>query len=174
MANMRAIRNRIKSIETTRQIARSMRMVAASKLRRTQENWQKLAYFTAVSRDTLQKLCASADIQRQPLLARREGKRLCLVLIVGSRGAEGSGTEQYEVTVTPVGTNKIVETPDAFYVISVKSVKSPAVDAKKKAALRREMEQMSIYQIQADYNKFLQRKYPIKINSKVYNRYIEK
>ncbi|MBQ9540528.1 MAG: SurA N-terminal domain-containing protein [Alphaproteobacteria bacterium] len=74
----------------------------------------------------------------------------------------------------PVGTNKIVETPDAFYVISVKSVKSPAVDAKKKAALRREMEQMSIYQIQADYNKFLQRKYPIKINSKVYNRYIEK
>ena len=90
MANMRAIRNRIKSIETTRQIARSMRMVAASKLRRTQENWQKLAYFTAVSRDTLQKLCASADIQRQPLLARREGKRLCLVLIVGSRGLCGA------------------------------------------------------------------------------------
>ena len=87
---MRAIRNRIKSIENTRQITRSMRMVAASKLRRTQESWQKLAYFTAVSRDMLQKLCASADTRRQPRLTRREGDRLCLVLIVGNRGLCGT------------------------------------------------------------------------------------
>ena len=73
-----------------------------------------------------------------------------------------------------VGTNKIVETPDAFYVLSIKSAIAPKVDAKKKAALRAEMEQMTQYQIQADYNKFLQRKYPVKIHSKVYNRYIEK
>ena len=43
MANMRAIRNRIKSIESTRQITRSMRMVSAAKLRKTQEHWQKLS-----------------------------------------------------------------------------------------------------------------------------------
>ncbi len=73
-----------------------------------------------------------------------------------------------------VGTKKIVETPDAFYVLSVKSVQTPKVDAKKKADLRRELEQMMTYQIQADYNKFLQRKYPIKINGKVYERFIEK
>ena len=74
----------------------------------------------------------------------------------------------------PVGTKKIVETPDAFYVLSVKAMQTPKVDAKKKADLRREMEQMMTYQIQADYNKFLQRKYPIKINAKVYERFIEK
>ena len=73
-----------------------------------------------------------------------------------------------------VGTKKIVETPDAFYVLSVKSVQTPKVDAKKRADLRRELEQMMTYQIQADYNKFLQRKYPIKINNKVYERFIEK
>ena len=73
-----------------------------------------------------------------------------------------------------VGTNKLVETADAFYVLSVKSATTPKVDAKKKATLRQEMEQMMQYQMQADYNKFLQREYPIKINSKVYNRYIEK
>ncbi|MBP9999317.1 MAG: SurA N-terminal domain-containing protein [Proteobacteria bacterium] len=73
-----------------------------------------------------------------------------------------------------VGTNKIVETPDAFYIVSVKSVKTPSVDAKKRESLVREMDNMMMYQIQSDYNKFLQRKYPVKINSKVYNRYIEK
>ena len=40
--------------------------------------------------------------------------------------------------------------------------------------MRGEMENSMQYQIQADYNKFLQRKYPIKLNSKVYNKYIEK
>lgn len=73
-----------------------------------------------------------------------------------------------------VGTNKIVETPDAFYIVSVKSVKTPSVDAKKRESLAREMDNMMMRQIQSDYNKFLQRKYPVKINSKVYNRYIEK
>lgn len=73
-----------------------------------------------------------------------------------------------------VGTSKIVETPDAFYVLSVKSVKTPVMDTKKKAKLRSEMEQMIMYQVQADYNKFLHRKYPVKVNDKVYNRFIEK
>lgn len=90
MANMRAIRNRIKSIESTRQITRSMRMVAASKLRKTQERWQKIADFSRVSRAVLQKLCGSVDTAGNPLLCPREGKRLCLVLIVGNRGLCGT------------------------------------------------------------------------------------
>ena len=90
MANMRAIRNRIKSIESTRQITRSMRMVAASKLRKTQERLQKIADFSRVSRAVLQKLCGSVDTAGNPLLCPREGKRLCLVLIVGNRGLCGT------------------------------------------------------------------------------------
>ena len=74
----------------------------------------------------------------------------------------------------PVGTNKIVETPDAFYVLSVKSVKAPNVDKEKKDKLRKEMEGTVMYQIQADYDKFLEREYPVKVNQKVYNRFIEK
>ena len=61
MANMRAIRNRIKSIESTRQITRSMRMVAASKLRRTQEQLQRLDSFSRVSREVLQKLLPALE-----------------------------------------------------------------------------------------------------------------
>ena len=90
MANMRAIRNRIKSIESTRQITRSMRMVAASKLRRTQERWQQLSDFSRISREVLQKLCAGMDQTSSPLLQQREGDRLCLVLFVGNRGLCGA------------------------------------------------------------------------------------
>ena len=90
MANMRAIRSRIKSIESTRQITRSMRMVAASKLRRTQECWQKISDFSRVSREVLQKLCGSMTDIKNPLLQPREGNRLCLVLFVGNRGLCGA------------------------------------------------------------------------------------
>ena len=45
MANMRAIRTRIKSVESTRQITKSMKMVAASKLRRTQDSMAALRPF---------------------------------------------------------------------------------------------------------------------------------
>ncbi len=89
MANMRAIRNRIKSIENTRQITRSMRMVAASKLRRTQERWQQLDEFSRVSMDVLRRLCAGMKEIRNPLLRPSEGKRLCLVLFLGNRGLCG-------------------------------------------------------------------------------------
>lgn len=73
-----------------------------------------------------------------------------------------------------VGTNKIVETPDAFYVLSVKSVQAPQVDKAKRDKLRAELEQMQNYQIQADYDEFLKREYPVKVNEKVYKRFIEK
>ena len=87
---MRAIRNRIKSIESTRQITRSMRMVAASKLRRTQEQWLRLRDFAETGRTVLQKLCGSAAGAKSPLLTPREGNRLCLALIVGNRGLCGA------------------------------------------------------------------------------------
>ncbi len=42
MANLRAIRTRIKSVENTRQITKSMKMVAAAKLRKTQSAFASL------------------------------------------------------------------------------------------------------------------------------------
>ncbi len=106
MANMRAIRNRIKSIESTRQITRSMRMVAASKLRRTQERWQQLAEFSRISREVLQKLCSGMDKIDSPLLQPREGDRLCLVLFVGNRGLCGA----YNTAVVKAAEERIART----------------------------------------------------------------
>lgn len=92
--SMRAIRSRIRSIENTRQITLSMRMVSASKLRRAQLAWNSLKQYDAVSRDILSSVCASARLDKVPLLAAREVRRVCYVLFLGSRGLCGGYNQQ--------------------------------------------------------------------------------
>ena len=88
---MRAIRTRIKSIESTRQITKSMRLVAAAKLRRTQEKSRGLGEFSAAARAMLQKLTAGRDSFSCPLLNRHgTDEKLCYVLFVGNRGLCGT------------------------------------------------------------------------------------
>lgn len=72
---------------------------------------------------------------------------------------------------SPVGTNAIIPDVDAFYVISVKSEKAPKIDTKNMANIKNELQNMSIRMLMDDYNSFLMRTYPIKINSKVYKRF---
>lgn len=91
MANMRAIRTRIKSIESTRQITGSMRLVAAAKLRRTQEKSRGLRDFTEAARAVLQKLTAGETSFASPLLRRYAmEEKLCYVLFLGNRGLCGT------------------------------------------------------------------------------------
>ena len=90
MANIRAIRTRIKSIESTRQITRAMRMVAAAKLTKTQRSFGALQDYAAASRELLERLGASGAAE-EPLLQRRETeKNVVFVLIVGNRGLCGT------------------------------------------------------------------------------------
>lgn len=91
MANLRAIRTRIRSVENTRQITKSMKMVAAAKLRRTQTAFSALRDFAAQSEEMLAKLTGSAPDLDDPLLRRHaENKKVCYVLIVGNRGLCGT------------------------------------------------------------------------------------
>ena len=95
MANsMRAIRTRIRSIENTRQITLSMRMVSASKLRRAQLAWNSLKEYDRLSRDVLSSVCATTSSEKIPLLSSREVRRVCYVLFLGSRGLCGGYNQQ--------------------------------------------------------------------------------
>ena len=53
MANMRAIRTRIKSVKNTEQITKAMKMVAVSKLRRTQSSMQAMRPFSEKSQEVM-------------------------------------------------------------------------------------------------------------------------
>ena len=71
-----------------------------------------------------------------------------------------------------IGTNSIVESDDAFYVISVRADAKPTANAKKMAELSSELQKISAQGLTDDYNSFLIREYPVKINEKVYHRFL--
>ena len=73
---------------------------------------------------------------------------------------------------SPVEQSSIVPAKDAFYVLTVKSNVKPKPDSKKADALTKEVGNMSSREITDDYNSFLIRENPVKINEKVYRRFL--
>lgn len=73
-----------------------------------------------------------------------------------------------------IGSNSIVNGQNSFYVLHVEKDIAPKVDDAKMADLRKELEGISNKEIVDDYNAFLIREYPVKINEKVYNRFFAK
>ena len=91
MANLRAIRTRIKSVENTRQITKSMTMVAAAKLRKTQSAFASLRTYADESGKLLAEASAGqTGIDNPYLIPHAECRRICYVLIVGNRGLCGT------------------------------------------------------------------------------------
>lgn len=88
MANMRALRTRIKSAQSTGKITKSMKMVSAAKLRKTQSAMQSLRPYAEKSGEILSRLVAGTDCG-SPFLTAREVKKTCYVLFVGNRGLCG-------------------------------------------------------------------------------------
>jgi F-type H+-transporting ATPase subunit gamma len=90
MLTLKALRRRIASIRSTQQITRAMKMVAAARLRRAQERIIEARPFADKMREVLQSLSLRTDPEVHPLLARREIKRVELVVITTDRGLCGS------------------------------------------------------------------------------------
>ena len=91
MANLRAIRTRIKSVENTRQITKSMKMVAAAKLRKTQSAFASLRTYADESGTLLAEASAGGGAIENPYLTvHSDCRRICYVLIVGNRGLCGT------------------------------------------------------------------------------------
>ena len=88
MKNMRAIKARIKSVESTRQITKSMKTVASSKLKKTQLAMAPMREYAAKCALVMNGLSASAA-EGNPLLEKRETEKVCFVLCVGNRGLCG-------------------------------------------------------------------------------------
>ena len=90
MANMRAIRTRIKSVKNTQQITKAMKMVAVSKLRKTQAGMQAMRPFAEKSQAVLNTLLSGGVSLENPFITpRKEIKKVCYVLFVGNRGLCG-------------------------------------------------------------------------------------
>ncbi len=86
-ANIKAVRERIRSVNSTMHITRAMQLVASSKMKRAQAVLLQGRSFCAALADTFSRLAAGgAD---SPFLhGRDEGRTLC-VIIAGDRGLAG-------------------------------------------------------------------------------------
>ena len=108
------IKNRIRSMESTRQITKAMEMVAASKLRRAQAQITASRPYFEILYATIQDIIRTNRDFTSPYLKTREGKKLLYVVIAGDRGLAGgynsnilkmvqSNIQGKDATVLPIG-----------------------------------------------------------------------
>jgi F-type H+-transporting ATPase subunit gamma len=93
MANLKAIRQRIKSVKATQKITRAMRLVAAAKVRRAQARVQAARPFTKAIVEMLDaavKEINPIDLFELPLLQTRAVKKVALIVLSSDRGLCGS------------------------------------------------------------------------------------
>ncbi len=90
MASGKDLKRRIASVKSTQQITKAMKMVAASRLRRSQEAIVRARPFAEAIRTSVQNLIQHEEIREfHPLLTRREVKKINVILITSDRGLCG-------------------------------------------------------------------------------------
>jgi F-type H+-transporting ATPase subunit gamma len=90
MANVRDFRTRIRSVKSTQQITRAMKLVAAARLRRAQDRIVAARPYARKMLEVLSSLAARANPEKHPLLARRREARVIVVVMTSDRGLCGS------------------------------------------------------------------------------------
>ncbi len=89
MASLKSIRKRINSVKSTRQITKAMKMVAAAKLRRAQENVLAARPYAEKLTEVLQRLSGSGGQAGNPLLQKERAERALLIVVSSDRGLCG-------------------------------------------------------------------------------------
>jgi len=92
MAALKDIRKRIASVKSTQKITRAMKLVAGARLRKAQENIERLRPYAVKTHEVLSGVAARVgpDEDVHPLLARREPKSVMIVVLTSDRGLAGA------------------------------------------------------------------------------------
>jgi F-type H+-transporting ATPase subunit gamma len=90
MANLKEIRSRITSINSTRQITSAMKMVSAAKLRRAQDAVSRMRPYARKLQEILENLSGSLDVSENAYAQQREVKRVLVVAVNSNRGLCGA------------------------------------------------------------------------------------
>ena len=91
MGNLKEIRTRISSIESTQKITSSMKLVSAAKLRRAQSAIQYLRPYSEKLTEILHNLSASAgSMEEMPLFESRNPDKVVIVVITSNKGLCGA------------------------------------------------------------------------------------
>ncbi|RQV97084.1 ATP synthase F1 subunit gamma [bacterium] len=89
MAGLKIIKRRISSVKSTQQVTKVMKMVAAAKLRRAQEDILRARPYALELRRVIHELSGRIDRSTHPLLALRAPEQVAIVVVTGDRGLAG-------------------------------------------------------------------------------------
>jgi len=117
MASLIDIRRRIRSIKSSQQITKAMKMISAARLRRAQDRAIASRPYGRVLREVMASVSAQVAELSHPLLAEREEKKVAVLVVAGDRGLAGAfnanvnraaaallaGKPWESVTIVPIG-----------------------------------------------------------------------
>ena len=100
MANLKEIRTKIASVKNTQKITKAMEMVAASKMRRTQQRMEHTRPYADKIRMAIGHLYQANPEYRHPYLIQREVKRVGYIVITSDRGlCGGLNTNEFRMLI---------------------------------------------------------------------------
>lgn len=90
MANLKQIRQRIKSAKNIQQITRAMKLVAAARLKKATDRVFEARPYSDKLRQIMVSLAGAGELPAHPLMVKREVKKVALIMIAADRGLAGS------------------------------------------------------------------------------------
>ena len=129
MAKTRALRRRIRSIESTRQVTRTMEMVSTSKLKRAQDRVVGARPYAAALAETIGELLSPELAERFPLLrqpappAKGGPARAAVLLITSNRGLAGA----FNANLIRAARERVAELEKAGYTVDLLVVGKKAI-----------------------------------------------
>src|SRR3954470_10593085 len=111
MANLKEVRIRITSVQSTQQITKAMKMVSAAKLKRATNAITQLRPYANKLKDILANLSASLEGSSSPFIQEREPNKVLIVVVSSNRGLAGA----FNMNVIKAANNLISEKYSSQY-----------------------------------------------------------
>jgi F-type H+-transporting ATPase subunit gamma len=105
MANLKEVRIRIASVQSTQQITKAMKMVSAAKLKRATNAIVQLRPYATKLKEILANLSASLEGASSPFIEEREPNKVLVIVVSSNRGLAGA----FNMNVIKSANNLIAE-----------------------------------------------------------------
>ena len=88
-AGIKEIKNRIGSVQSTKQVTKAMELVSSSKMRKAKDRALASRPYFNTMYNTVKDIATNTRGVRDPFLKQREVKNKCYIVIAGDRGLAG-------------------------------------------------------------------------------------
>ncbi len=88
-ADIKQLRTRIKSVDSTLHLTKAMGLVASSKIRKATDSMNKGKAYAKALEETISQLTAYEECKKTPYMSIHGGNKTCLIVIAGDRGLAG-------------------------------------------------------------------------------------